>query len=172
MRRTCAHRFGGRTFALHDCIRNERKRRRSCHRIQPRRQRISHRFNHRLQNSFGKFAIPESYYVTDVEVAFEGYYNVKYLGQNFYCAQSVLPSASKVAFEDGVSPYPDVTLTIAGESIDLSGNTVTNDYTIKFLGYDVDDATKIFVMATYNGEAKYGSVSKDAFRRSSSPITP
>ena len=77
-----------------------------------------------LQNSFGKFAIPESYYVTDVEVAFEGYYNVKYLGQNFYCAQSVLPSSSKVAFEDGVSPYPDVTLTIAGESIDLSGNTV------------------------------------------------
>lgn len=125
-----------------------------------------------LQNSFGKFAIPESYYVTDVEVAFEGYYNVKYLGQNFYCAQSVLPSASKVAFEDGVSPYPDVTLTIAGESIDLSGNTVTNDYTIKFLGYDVDDATKIFVMATYNGEAKYGSVSKDAFSTFVVPYHP
>ncbi len=121
------------------------------------------------------FYIPESYYVTDVEQQQRIdyiYYTVLYCGQEFLCQEGALPSASKVTFEDGVSPYPDVTLTISGESIDLSGNTVTNDYTIKFLGYHLTDATQIYVMATYNGETVFGFAQKDAFSAFVVPYHP
>lgn len=125
-----------------------------------------------LQKFPDQFAIPESYYVTKITEVTDDYSTVEYCGESFYCKKTLLPTASKVTFEDGVSPYPDVTLTIAGESIDLSGNTVTNDYTIKFLGYHLTDATQIYVMATYNGETKYGFVQKDAFSAFVVPYHP
>lgn len=128
-----------------------------------------------LYNESEGFYIPESYYVTDVvqrQAINYIYYTVQYCGQEFLCQDGTLPAASKVAFDDGVSPYPDVTLTIASESIDLKGTAVTNDYTIKFLGYHLTDSTQIYVMATYNGEKKFGFVSKDAFSAFVVPYHP
>lgn len=121
------------------------------------------------------FYIPESYYVTYVKkvTAIDiTYYTVTYCGKEFSCKDSSLPSVSKVSFDDGISPYPDVTLTIVGESLVLNGNTVTNDYTIKFLGYHLTDGAQIFVMATYDGNTVYGFAQKDAFNTFVVPYHP
>lgn len=121
------------------------------------------------------FYIPESYYVTDVKkvTAIDiTYYTVTYCGKEFSCKGSSLPSVSKVSFDDGISPYPDVTLTIVGESLALNGNTVTNDYTIKFLGYHTEDSSQIFVMATHDGDSVFGFAKKDAFNAFVVPYHP
>jgi len=128
-----------------------------------------------LYNGTEGFYIPESYYVTDIEqqqrITYI-YYTVQYCGQEFLCQDGTLPATSKVAFDDGVSPYPDVKLTIAGDSIDLKGTAVTNDYTIKFLGYHLTDSTQIYVMATYNGETVFGYAQTDAFSAFVVPYHP
>ena len=125
-----------------------------------------------LKNEDGEFNIPESYYVIISQKAMPGYYFVNYCGEQFFCEESLLSTATKVTFDNGVSPYPDIKLTITGDSIDLKGTAVTNDYTINFLGYHPTDSTQIYVMATYNGEKKLGFVSKDAFSAFVVPYHP
>ena len=126
-----------------------------------------------LKNQDGEFAIPESYYVTNMSKAFGNTFSVNYCGQSFYLTldDANIPT-SKVTFDDGVLPYPDITLTIVGESLVLNGNTITNDYTIKFLGYHLTDGAQIFVMATYDGNTVYGFAQKDAFNAFVVPYHP
>lgn len=121
------------------------------------------------------FYIPESYYVTDVKkvTAIDiTYYTVTYCGKEFSCKDSSLSSVSKVSFDDDVSPYPDVALTVVGENLVLNGKTVTNDYTIKFLGYHLTDDSQIFVMATHDGDTIYGFAAKDSFNAFVIPYHP
>lgn len=120
-----------------------------------------------------KFLIPESYYVTDVKLYLDGYYSVvKYCDKEFYCLTSSLPSKTKVTFDDGVSPYPDITLALKNGEMVLNGITITNDYTVKFLGYHTSDSAQIFVVATYNGKSHFGFAQKDAFTSFVVPYHP
>lgn len=125
-----------------------------------------------LKNSDGEFAIPESYYVTDIKQAFDNFYTVNYCGQTFYFDNSLNMPVSNVTFSDDVSPYPDVALTVVGENLVLNGKNVTNDYTIKFLGYHLTDDSQIFVMATYDGDTIYGFAAKDSFNAFVIPYHP
>ena len=121
------------------------------------------------------FYIPESYYVTDVvqqkRINYI-YYTVQYCGQEFLCQDGALPATSKVTFSDDASPYPDVALTVVGENLVLNGTIVTNDYTIKFLGYHLTDDSQIFVMATYDGNTIYGFAAKESFNAFVVPYHP
>lgn len=120
------------------------------------------------------FFVPESYYVTNISTdkVVANYHSVRYCNEDFFCPEECISSLSKVTFDDGVSPYPDVTLTIIGESLTLNGNTVTNDYTIKFLGYHTEDSAQIFVMATRDGTPVFGFAQKDAFNAFVVPYHP
>ena len=83
--------------------------------------------------------IPESYYITDIssKAVVPQYYQVKYCGMDFYFKAETRPSTSTVTFQDGVSPSPDLRLTLKAESLQLSGVEITADY-----GLNITDETQ------------------------------
>ncbi len=128
-----------------------------------------------ISNREDTFCIPESYYVTDIkENVAPGYYTVSYCGFEFaYYLPNSTPPKQTVTLEDGVSPYPDITLHVAsGGALLLSSTTITEEYTIKFLGYSLDDTDKIYVVATYNGESVFGFARTDVFESFTVPYHP
>ncbi len=112
-------------------------------------------------NSF-EFYIPESYYLTNLRSAFGNYYSVSYCGFDFYFESETTPQTTAVTFQDGVSPYPDILLTVK-EGATLSTSGVTSEHTIRFLGFATDDSSNIFVVATKDGNSVFSFESKDSF---------
>lgn len=127
-----------------------------------------------LTNGDDTFLIPESYYITDIssKAVVPQYYQVKYCGMDFYFKAETRPSTSTVTFQDGVSPSPDLRLTLKAESLQLSGVEITADYTIKFLGYHTTDSTQICVVAMLDGDALFGFAPRDSFEDFVVPYHP
>lgn len=111
-----------------------------------------------------EFYIPESYYLTDVTYKFGTYYSVKYCGEEFYFQSEEIPQTVQITFESGVSASPDLRLTLKeDELLIINEKEVSADSTVRFLGYNTTDDTKIFVMATLNGESVFGFADNDIF---------
>lgn len=131
-----------------------------------------------LSNDFGKFYVPESYYVTDISdrpvVVGTYFYTVNYCGEQFYYEATGTIQKQSIVFPDGISPYPDINLTIAnGGSLLLESTSVNNaDYTIKFLGYSIDDDNKIFIMAIRDGNSVCGFAQRSIFESFTVPYHP
>lgn len=127
-----------------------------------------------LTNGDDTFLIPESYYITDIssKAVVPQYYQVKYCGMDFYFKAETRPSTSTVTFQDGISPSPDLRLTLKAESLQLSGVEITADYTIKFLGYHTTDSTQIYVVAMLDGDALFGFAPRDSFEDFVVPYHP
>lgn len=89
-----------------------------------------------------EFYIPESYYLTNLKSAVKQYYTV--------------------TFQDGISPYPDILLTVK-EGATLSTSGVTSEHTIRFLGFATDESGKIFIAATKDGNTVFGFEDKASF---------
>lgn len=129
-----------------------------------------------LEKTGDRFYIPESYYVTDIgdRPEVNNYYAVTYCGEKFYYNANGTIQKQSIVFPDGVSPYPDINLTIAnGGSLLLDEKSVNNtDYTIKFLGYSIDDDNKIYVMAIRDGEHFCGFAQRSIFESFTVPYHP
>lgn len=109
-----------------------------------------------------EFYIPESYYLTNVKRAFDNYYAATYCGFEFFFKSESAPQTSTVTFQDGVSPYPDILLTVK-EGATLTSSGVTSEHTIKFLGFATDESGKIFIAATKDGNTVFGFEDKASF---------
>lgn len=121
------------------------------------------------------FYIPESYYVSDVTRKIADYYQVNYCGfsDTFYIKSESAPKTTSVTFQDGVALSPDVRLTIKeGINIILDGKMLTNEYTIKLLGYHTEDASQIFIVASYNNEHVFGFANIGSFDNFVVPYHP
>lgn len=116
----------------------------------------------KLTTSNYEFYVPESYYLTNVKSAFQKYYTVTYCGFEFYFESESAPQTSTVTFQDGVSPYPDILLTVK-EGATLTSSGVTSEHTIKFLGFATDESGKIFIAATKDGNTVFGFEDKASF---------
>lgn len=122
----------------------------------------------------GEFYIPESYYISNISNPKKipstnvTLYDVSYCGFDMYlCMQSdETPQTTTVTFQEDVSLFPDVRLTIKNDIIltfDDEAN-VDNTYTIKLLGYGADEnASKIFIVASKDGENHFGFFNIDQF---------
>lgn len=93
--------------------------------------------------------VPESYFVEythgDKKPLGGKMYEVSYAGKTFYVEGE--PSVSSVTVGDDELLFPNVQLTVKdGETLSVLNGIldVTNDYTIKFLGYG-EDGTELFV---------------------------
>lgn len=112
--------------------------------------------------AFGEYEaiyIPQSYYLTDPQPfgTDAGRYMVNYCGTTFILETDNLTTA-KVSFADGVSPYPDVRIFLKENAdVSITGVVITNDYTVKLLGYN-QLGTKIYVRATLDNKNYYGFV--------------
>lgn len=135
----------------------------------------------KLTHSQGEFYIPESYYVSNISdgTPFPDHnltiYNVSYCGYNMYYYLDIDETAqtTTVTFADDVSPSPDVLLSLKEDiQIKLGEEDVTNEYTIKLLGYGVDDASQIFVVAIKDGTPYFGFASRDSFENFVVPYHP
>lgn len=116
------------------------------------------------------FYIPESYYLTYINVAFNDYYLVSYADKQYYVRKEGLNVAS-VNFSDGTSPYPDIRLELAeNASVSIENTVITaaDGYTVRFLGYN-QDGTQYYVSATKDGRTVYGMTDTSAFTTSSIP---
>lgn len=103
--------------------------------------------------------IPQSYYLTNPQPFGEddGRYMVSYCGTTFILETDNL-TTSKVSFAEGVSPNPDVRVFLAeSANVSIAGVPITNDYTIKLLGYN-QNGTKIYVRATLDNKNNYGFI--------------
>lgn len=121
------------------------------------------------------FYIPESYYVSDVKRKIADYYEVSYCGftDTFFIKSESTPQTTSVTFEDGVSLSPDVRLTIKEEiNIILDGKILSNEYTIKLLGYHTEDASQIFIVASKDGEHIFGFANIGSFENFIVPYHP
>ncbi len=128
-----------------------------------------------LMHANDKFYIPESYYIYLSGASNIGqYYPVVYCGfnQDFYYASETTPTCSPVVFADGVSPFPDVRLTLKDESLTFNGLEINSDYTIKFLGYHTEDADLIYIVAMLDGSTYFGFASLDSFEEFVVPYHP
>lgn len=139
------------------------------------------------------FYLPESYYLTEVEEVhgkFKGqsidYYTFKYMGF-YFNMDNMSPCIDYeynlyveevVTFRADEDMYPNVNLHLNenGQTIWLDSQTVlTNDFTIKFVGFGVpsEEGEKIedyfYVSATKDGETKYTTVPKSLFVNSTVP---
>lgn len=121
------------------------------------------------------FYIPESYYVSDITIGPMNFCSVKYCGFNAFYIETTdsEPNTTTVTFADDVSPSPDVLLTLKeGIQITLGEENITNEYTIKLLGYGVDDETQIFIVAIKDGTPYFGFASRDSFENFVVPYHP
>lgn len=127
-----------------------------------------------LYNNEDEFYIPESYYVTDIqENKAPGFYTVKYCGIEFAYLSDGNLSKQNVSFSDGVSPYPNVTLhPINGADLLLSSITITDEYTITFLGYSTKEDDKIYVVARHDGYEVFGFALTSVFEPFTVPYHP
>ncbi len=117
--------------------------------------------------------IPESYYVTDIQKMefLENGYSVRYCDENFYYIGSPLQTAT-VSFKEGVSTNPDVRLMLKdGVNVTVQGAVLTNEYTIKLIGYN-QDASQVYVRATINDHSYYGFAPIDSFQPFNVPYHP
>lgn len=117
--------------------------------------------------------IPESYYIKDIrKIEFlADCYSVSYCDDEFYYMGTDLQT-TVVSFNDGVSTSPDVRLTLKdGTTAMVEGNVITNEYTIKLVGYN-QNATQVYVRATINDNSYYGFVSIDSFLPFTVPYHP
>ncbi len=128
----------------------------------------------KLTHGDDTFVIPESYYVCNVseKTVVPQYYQVTYCGFDFYYNAQERPTTTSVTFADGVSPYPDVRLTIKDGSLTLSDAQITSEHTVKFLGYHPTDSTQIYVVATLDGESVFGFAAIDSFESFVVPYHP
>lgn len=121
------------------------------------------------------FYIPESYYVSDITIGPMNFCSVKYCGFNAFYIETTdsEPNTTTVTFADDVSPSPDVLLTLKeGIPITLGEEDITNEYTIKLLGFGIDDETQIFIVAIKDGTPYFGFASKDSFENFVVPYHP
>lgn len=127
-----------------------------------------------LYNNEDAFYIPESYYVTNIrENKAPGYYTVEYCGIDFAYLSSGDLSKQNVSFSEAVSPYPDVRLSVInGADLLLSSITITNEYTINFLGYSLQDDNKIYVVARHDGYEVLGFALTSVFEPFTVPYHP
>ena len=109
-----------------------------------------------------EFYIPESYYLTNVKNEFGNYYSVSYCGVDFFFESATAPQTTTVAFADGVSPSPDVLLTIK-EGASLNDTSIASAHTIRFLGYSTTEQSEIFVMAVTDGEPIFSFEDRASF---------
>lgn len=121
-----------------------------------------------------EFAIPESYYLSNIsdKPAVSQYFQASYCGFNFYYKASERPQTTSVTFSDGVSPSPDLRLTLKDEALTLESVQITPEHTIKFLGYHTTDATQIFVVATLDGVSRFGFAPLSSFEEFVVPYHP
>ena len=117
------------------------------------------------------FYIPESYYLSSPAVNIGATNNLVIVYEVSYCdtikpfllhnadfSPYELPATTQITVSEGESLFPDVRLTLKDdEEIELDSSIVTNDFTIKLLGYS-EDETEIYASATYNGISKYGFI--------------
>lgn len=121
------------------------------------------------------FYIPESYYVSDITIGPMSFCSVKYCGFNDFYIETTDDelNTTTVTFADDVSPSPDVLLSLKeGIQIKLGEEDVTNEYTIKLLGYGVEDASQIFIVAFKDGTPYFGFASRDSFENFVVPYHP
>lgn len=117
--------------------------------------------------------IPESYYIKDIrKIEFlADFYSVSYCDTEFYYMGTDLKTTT-VSFADGVNPSPDVRLTLKDDvTATIEGALVTNDYTIKLIGYN-QSGTQVYVRATINDNSYYGFVPVDSFKPFTVPYHP
>ena len=139
------------------------------------------------------FYLPESYYLSNVEEVhgrFKGqsidYYTFNYMGFYFNMENMSpyidyeynLHVEEVITFKADEDLYPNVTLRLVdnGETVWLDSQTVlTNDFTIKFVGFGVptEEGEKIedyfFVSATKDAETKFTTLPKSLFVNSNVP---
>jgi len=120
------------------------------------------RSNILLYNGDDAFYIPESYFVTNInQIGDNVLYIVEYAGMSDLFMREVYDT-QQVVIESGEAISPDVRLTLKEDAdITIKFKKLTNDYTIKLLGFN-GDSTQIYVSATYNGETVRGFVPKDS----------
>lgn len=114
--------------------------------------------------------LPESYYLCNPQKfgVDSGRYVVDYCGTSFLLEVDELQT-TQVAFAEGISPYPDVRLTITeGQSVLLNGINITNDYTIKLIGFN-QGGSKVYVSATLDNRTQYGFIERDVLALFSMP---
>lgn len=106
-----------------------------------------------------KIYIPQSYFLQVVRITpprpDEGVTayicDVKYCDENYSLYLTEEPTVSNITLSEDESLYPDVRLTLKeGANVTVNGTVITNDYTIKFIGYG-EDENQIYVNATLNG---------------------
>lgn len=117
--------------------------------------------------------IPESYYLSNPSKVpgRKDRYFVDYCGTQFVLEDADLQTTT-VSFAESVSPNPDVRLTIKDDAtVTVEGTTITNDYTIKLVGYN-HDGSQIYVRATLNDGSLYGFVPTDSFVPFNVPYHP
>lgn len=105
------------------------------------------------------FYIPESYFVqVKKQLGPSGYYSVSYCGEEFYIESGFDSETISVSENENLSP--DVRLTLKSDvNLMINNKSITNDYTIKLLGYS-EDGNEIFASATLNGDTIYGFIPK------------
>ncbi|MDE5600974.1 MAG: hypothetical protein K2J16_00565 [Clostridia bacterium] len=131
------------------------------------------------KNNIQFFYIPESYYLCspvdpNANSPFESthsiYYDINYcdIGDTFCLCNTdlhtpyELPATTQITVSEGESLFPDVRLTLKGdEEVELGSSIITNDFTIKLLGYN-EDGSEVYASATYNGISKYGFIPVDS----------
>lgn len=117
--------------------------------------------------------IPESYYLSNpVEVpGRQDRYFVDYCGTQFVLVDANLQTTT-ISFAEGVSPNPDVRLTLKDDvTAMVEGTLVTNEYTIKLVGYN-QSGTQVYVRAMLNDGSLYGFVPVDSFKPFTVPYHP
>ena len=121
------------------------------------------------------FYIPESYYLCSPVISIGAANSVAIVYEVTYCdiikpfllhnadfSPYELPATTQINVSEGESLSPDVRLTIKDDAeIELDSALVTNDFTIKLLGYS-EDESEVYVSATYNGISKYGFIPTDS----------
>ena len=108
--------------------------------------------------------IPESYFVLDKGIMNE--YNpdihvVEYAGHEFYLMGE--PTVTEITVADGELLFPNVFLKLKNEEpVRIGFVNITNDYTIKFLGYN-ESGTNIYVSASIGSNTPIpGFIPKDS----------
>lgn len=124
------------------------------------------------------FYLPQSYFLTNVEYQriarfnFE-YYTFSYAGldtSKWYVEYSENLTVQTVTFAVDENPFPDVRLTLKEDAApNLDEETVlTNEYTIKFLGFN-ETGESYYVSATKDAVTKYAMIEKSAFVENAIP---
>ena len=121
------------------------------------------------------FYIPESYYLCSPVDSIRLSDNAVIIYEVSYCdiikpfllhnadfSPYELPVTTQINVSEGELLFPDVRLTIKDEEeVELDSSIITNDFTIKLLGYN-EDGSEVYASATYNGISKYGFIPIDS----------